>query len=65
MAADQNVWNKRPEECNYSFVQNRNCEFSRAMKRHIRRTLIACSAIARCTRWVVAAAAISNGWKTA
>ena len=27
MATDQNVWNKRPEECNYSFVQNRNCEF--------------------------------------
>ena len=27
MAADQNVWNKRPEECNYSFVQNQNCEF--------------------------------------
>ena len=27
MAADQNLWSKKPEECGYSFVQNKNCEF--------------------------------------
>ena len=27
MAQDQDLWSKKPEECGYSFVQNKNCEF--------------------------------------
>ncbi len=27
MADDRSIWDKKPEECEYSFIQNRECEF--------------------------------------
>lgn len=60
-----NVFDKKPSECRYSFVQHKECvSYSPVMKRPIRRISTASFAIAPCMHWAASAAAIASGWKT-
>ena len=57
-----NVFDKKPSECRYSFVQHKECEFFPCHE--IRRISTASFAIAPCMHWAASAAAIVIGWKT-